>query len=230
VSVPGRTIAIGDIHGCSEALAGLLGAFKPGPADTIVPVGDLIDRGPNSRLVLDEFIALGKRCRVIPLLGDHEEMLLAALGDSAGLEKWLRCGGTETLQSYGQASIALPIRLAGLIPAPHQVFLRSCRHYYETASHLFVHGGLVPELQVEQQPGLALRWRVTDAQTAKPHCSGKVTVVGHTPQRSGEVLNLGFLVCIDTNCARGGWLTALETGTGMIWQADQKGRVRTKRL
>jgi serine/threonine protein phosphatase 1 len=230
VSVTGRTIAIGDIHGCSDALAALLGAVQPGPADTVVPLGDLIDRGPNSRRVLDELIALAKRCRLIPLLGDHEEMLLNAFGDTVGLEKWLRCGGTETLHSYGRASDALPIWLADSIPQPHQAFMHGCRPYYETATHLFVHGGFVPELPMEQQPGLALRWRVTDAGTAKPHCSGKVALVGHTPQRSGKVLNLGFLVCIDTNCARGGWLTALETGTGTIWQADQKGRVRTRKL
>jgi serine/threonine protein phosphatase 1 len=79
---------------------------------------------------------------------------------------------------------------------------------------------------MDQQPGLALRWRVTDAATAAAHCSGKVTIVGHTPQHSGEVLDLGFLLCIDTNCARGGWLTALDTTTGRIWQADRTGRLR----
>jgi serine/threonine protein phosphatase 1 len=77
-----------------------------------------------------------------------------------------------------------------------------------------------------KQPGLALRWRVTDARTASRHCSGKVAVVGHTPQRTGEVLDLGFLVCIDTNCARGGWLTALDTTTGRVWQADRAGTLR----
>jgi serine/threonine protein phosphatase 1 len=77
------------------------------------------------------------------------------------------------------------------------------------------------------QPGQALRWRVTEASTALPHQSGKVAVVGHTPQHSGEVLDLGFLVCIDTNCARGGWLTALDTTSGRVWQADRLGRLRT---
>ncbi|HJT79180.1 MAG TPA: hypothetical protein VJ739_18430 [Gemmataceae bacterium] len=67
---------------------------------------------------------------------------------------------------------------------------------------------------------------MTDAQTARPHCSGKVAVVGHTPQRGGEILDLGFLACIDTNCHRGGWLTALEVHTGQVWQADGRGRVR----
>jgi serine/threonine protein phosphatase 1 len=106
--------------------------------------------------------------------------------------------------------------------------LAGCRGYYETPTHLFLHAGYVPELALAEQPGLALQWRVTDAATAVPHRSGKVAVVGHTPQQSGEVLDLGFLVCIDTNCARGGWLTALEVGTGRVWQADRSGRLRAK--
>ena len=67
---------------------------------------------------------------------------------------------------------------------------------------------------------------MTDARAAAPHCSGKVAVVGHTPQWSGEVLDLGFLVDIDTNCVRGGWLTALEVATGHVWQADRGGKLR----
>jgi serine/threonine protein phosphatase 1 len=98
--------------------------------------------------------------------------------------------------------------------------------YYETPTHLFVHAGYVPELSLADQPGLALRWRVTDPATVVSHHSGKVAVVGHTPQKSGEVLNLGFLVCIDTDCVRGGWLTALDVDTGTVWQADRVGRPR----
>jgi serine/threonine protein phosphatase 1 len=53
-----------------------------------------------------------------------------------------------------------------------------------------------------------------------------VAVVGHTPQLAGEVLDLGFLVNIDTYCVRGGWLTALDVGSGRVWQADRRGRLR----
>ena len=116
------------------------------------------------------------------------------------------------------------------IPEPHRAFLSGCRPYYETATHLFVHAGLEPELPMEKQPGLALRWRVTDARTATGHASGKVVVVGHTPQKSGEVLDLGHLVCIDTYCHGGGWLTALDVDSGCYWQANEKGEVREGRL
>jgi serine/threonine protein phosphatase 1 len=114
------------------------------------------------------------------------------------------------------------------LPRSHREFLAGCRDYHETSTHLFVHAGYVADVPLAGQPGLALRWRVTDAATAVPHCSGKVAVVGHTPQPSGEVLDLGFLVCIDTNCVRGGWLTALDVGNGRVWQADRSARLRTR--
>jgi len=225
--MPGRTIAIGDIHGCSIALGALLDAVCPNPEDTVVALGDFIDRGPDSRNVLDRLIDLADHCQLIPLLGNHEEMLLACLSDPAALRSWLTCGGAETVLSYGWAPGGPRRRLAELIPGRHQTFLPACRAFHETETHLFVHAGYVPDLPMESQPGEALRWQVTDARTARPHCSGKTVVVGHTPPRSGEVLDLGFLVCIDTNCNRGGWLTALEVSTGQIWQANNRGQLRS---
>lgn len=222
----GRTIAIGDIHCCSDALAALIEAVAPGPADTVVTLGDYIDRGPHSRGVLDQLIALAGRCRLVPLLGNHDELLLDALRDVGTLRRWLSLGGADTLRSYGWVPGGPRRALADWIPGQHRAFLAGCRPYYETPTHLFVHAGFVPGLAMAEQPGLALRWRVTAAATARPHRSGKVAVVGHTPQPSGEVLDLGYLVCIDTNCARGGWLTALDTATGRVWQADRSGRLR----
>lgn len=223
----GRTIAIGDIHGCRDALAALIDAIEPRADDTLVTLGDYIDRGTDSRGVLDYLIALSGRCRLVPLLGNHEELLLDALRDITTLRRWLLLGGGDTLRSYGWRPGGLHSRLADWIPAPHRKFVADCRPYYETTTHLFVHAGFIPDMPMDRQPGEALRWRVTDAQTAKPHQSSKVAVVGHTPQFSGEVLDLGFLVCIDTNCARGGWLTALDINTGQVWQADRTGRLRT---
>lgn len=224
----GRTIAIGDIHGCADALAALIDALAPGREDTVVTLGDYIDRGPHSRCVLDQVIALADICRLIPLLGNHEELLLDALRDISTLKRWLSLGGgADTLRSYGWRPGGPRRALADWIPRPHREFVARCLSYYETSTHLFVHAGYVPELPLPQQPGLALRWRVTDPATAKPHHSGKIAIVGHTPQQSGDVLDLGFLLCIDTNCARGGWLTGLEIDTGRIWQVDLSGRLRS---
>jgi serine/threonine protein phosphatase 1 len=221
-----RTIAIGDIHGCLRALAAVIDAIGLGPDDTLITLGDHIDRGPDSRGVLDLLIGLTARCHLVSLLGDHEEMLIDALRDITTQRKWVICGGAETLRSYGWAPGGPRRPLADWIPKRHRKFLFDCRPYYETATHLFVHAGFLPELPMDQQPGQALHWRVTDAATVRQHCSGKTAVVGHTPQRTGEILNLGFLVCIDTNCARGGWLTALDTDTGRLWQANRAGKLR----
>jgi serine/threonine protein phosphatase 1 len=226
--VPGRTIAVGDVHGCSAALSALLEAIAPGPEDVLVFLGDYIDRGPDSRGVLDRVLALRGRCTVVPLLGNHEEMLLAALKDRTALRLWLSCGGGETVASYSNR-LRPPTHadsLFGLLPAEHLCFLQGCRPYHQTDTHLFVHAGYVPERPLEEQPGEALRWQAVDRRGAQRHCSGKVAVVGHTPQKSGEVLDLGFLKCIDTHCHGGGWLTALEVHTGQVWQADAQGRLR----
>jgi serine/threonine protein phosphatase 1 len=222
----GRTVAIGDIHGCLAALVTLIDAIDLGPEDTLVALGDYIDRGPHSRGVLDLMIVLARRCQLVPLLGNHEEVLLDALRDVSALRRWLNLGGVDTLRSFGWISGSDRRALADWIPQQHREFLATCLPYYETRSHLFVHAGFVPELPLHEQPGQALRWRVTNASTATPHHSGKRAVVGHTPQLTGEVLDLGFLVCIDTACVRGGWLTALDTDTGRIWQADSAGKLR----
>jgi serine/threonine protein phosphatase 1 len=201
-----RVIAIGDIHGCSVALAALLEALRPEPTDVVVTLGDYINRGPDSSGVLDQLVALSERCVLAPLLGNHEEMLLSALRLS------LEAGGVE------DEGDSLPI---------HQLaFLRRCRDFYETESHFFVHANYVPDLPLERQPRGALRWEFLHADLAKPHCSGKTAIVGHTSQKDGEILDLGFVKCIDTFCCGGGWLTALEPRTGQVWQVNERGQLR----
>lgn len=226
--MPGRTIAIGDVHGCFDALKALVEAVAPGADDTLIPLGDYIDRGPDSCGVLGLLITLARQCRLIPLLGNHEELLLQALDDRDALKRWLTFGGAATLQSYGWVRGAPRRSIRDWIPPHHRDFLESCKPYHETDSHLFLHAGFVPELPMDQQPAEALRWRVTSAGTTRGHNSGKVAVVGHTPQWTGEVLDLGSVVCIDTNCVRGGWLTALDVTTGEVWQADRDGRLRQR--
>lgn len=221
----GRLIAIGDIHGCSKALIALVEIIEPIPEDTIIILGDFIDRGPDSCGVINGLIALAQCCQLIPLFGDHEEMMVNAQHDNTALRKWLICGGTETLQSYG-AGLCVQTAKMDMIPEHHRAFIRNCRLYYETRTHIFVHGNFLPDLPMDQQQANVLLWRVSHAESSVPHYSGKVAIVGHTAQRSGEVLDLRHLVCIDTNCVRGGWLTAFEVGTGTVWQADSKGRLR----
>jgi serine/threonine protein phosphatase 1 len=214
-----RTIAIGDIHGCSAALEALVDAIRPRPEDMIVTLGDYINRGPDTRGVLDRLIALGRRCRLVPLLGNHEQMLLEA---RSGLHPttWLGMGGLATLASYG------PGRDLSLIPEEHFEFLGGCLDFHETDTHIFVHAGYDPDLPMGEQPADLLRWESLRDGIPGPHRSGKAVIVGHTSQKGGEVLDLGHVKCIDTFCYGGGWLTALDVHTGEVWQADRGGNMR----
>jgi serine/threonine protein phosphatase 1 len=216
----GRVIAIGDIHGCALALRALIEAICPRPDDILIPLGDAIDRGPQSREVIDELLALRERCRLVPLLGNHEEMMLNYLDGRLQPDDWLEFGGADTLASYGSTTTG------EIIDSKHVAFVRTWGDYFETDSHFFVHGGYQPNQPLTNQHWQSLRWHSLKTSVPGPHVSGKVAIVGHTSLKDGEILDLGHLICIDTYCWNGGWLTALEPATGMIWQADREGRMR----
>ena len=158
---------------------------------------------------------------MVPLLGNHEEMLLNALESKSEFRYWFKLGGKQTLESYSFVQVG-----PGSDPG------RACRvhpalpEYFETQTHIFVHANYEPALPMHQIDGGKLRWEHLDVIRLRPHCSGKTVVVGHTPQMVGTVLDLGFLVGIDTDCCRAGWLTAFDVSTGGIVQADQSGKIR----
>jgi serine/threonine protein phosphatase 1 len=220
-----RTLAIGDIHGCSQALRALLDAVKPTPEDEIVTLGDYVDRGPDSYGVIEQLLGLHRTGRLVALLGNHEEMMLAARGGWEAARGWLACGGAESLASYSPLGDAGKL---GDVPDEHWHFLEMvCVAWHETRTHIFVHANAHPEVPLDEQPDYMLRWETISREMSAPHCSGKVLVCGHTQQRSGLPLNLGHAVCIDTWAYGKGWLTCLDVTTGRIWQANQAGRVRT---
>ena len=88
-----RTIAIGDIHGCSQALRALLETICPTESDTLVTLGDHVDRGPDSRGVVCQLLELQKFCRLVPLMGNHEIMMLSVLNGELDSFIWQRYGG-----------------------------------------------------------------------------------------------------------------------------------------
>lgn len=216
----GRLIAIGDVHGCSTALRSLLDLIQPADGDVVVALGDYVDRGPDSKGVVDAFLGLEGRCRLVALRGNHESLMLAALADPAGaeIEAWRSFGGEETLESYEGSLDA--------VPCAHRTFLKDLRLFYETDSFLFMHASYLPDLPMLQQPEYQLLWTGLRDYAPGPHVSGKTAVVGHTSQKNGEILDLGHLVCIDTFCHGGGWLTAYNPETGDVWQARQTGETR----
>ena len=218
-----RTVAISDIHGCLAALEALLTAIGPQPADTLVLLGDYVDRGPHSRGVIERLLALRQQCHLAPLLGNHDDMMVNVYDGRTELYvDWLMFGGNATLESYDTLR-------PEQIPATHIAFLRSCPLYYETDRHFFVHGNYRAELPLADQPRETLLWESLKARQPGPHCSGKMAVVGHTSQKTGEILDLGYAKCIDTCCYGEGWLTALDVESGQVWQADKRGERRGER-
>ncbi len=232
--MPSRTIAIGDIHGCSQAVSTLLAAIEPTRDDVIVTLGDYVNRGPDSHGVLDQLIALERQCTVIPLLGNHDQMLLQLLWDArAGhfhvLSNWLRMGGDATLASYGASPGKITAVDLARIPAEHVEFLERCHAYHETKTHIFIHANYDPALPMNDQPFDVLRWESLRDRIPGPHVSGKTVIAGHSSQKTGEILDVGHLLCIDTYCFGGGWLTALDVVTKEVWQTNRQGSLRPSR-
>jgi Calcineurin-like phosphoesterase len=218
--MPARVIAIGDVHGCATALDTLLEAIRPQVDDVLIPLGDCIDRGPDSRGVIERLLALGAQCRLIPLLGNHEEMMLNYLDGRPQPDDWLECGGAATVASYGTRDGRPDV------PDEHVALLRTWPDYYETDTHFFVHACYDPHYPLPDQRWNVLRWHALRDGLPDPHDNGKQAIVGHTSQKNGEVLDVGYLLCIDTYCWGGGWLTALDTTNGRMWQANQRGQLR----
>jgi serine/threonine protein phosphatase 1 len=214
--------AIGDIHGCHTALSTLLREVNPGSNDLVIFLGDYVDRGPDSRSVLEVLTGLAKAGSPVFLRGNHEAMMLEARTDPYfRTDLWRDCGGMETLRSYGLQQRG---DWASLIPRAHWSFLEATVRGFETPTHIFVHACLRTDLDLEQQPDRWLYWELFDE--LKPHKSGKKVICGHTSQRSGHINDLGFAACIDTGVNIGGWLTCLDVDSGRYWQANEKGNVR----
>jgi serine/threonine protein phosphatase 1 len=226
-----RLLAIGDIHGCANALKDLLGQIKPNSTDLVVFLGDYIDRGPNSREVIDLLIKLSDSTQAHFIKGNHEEAMIASRDNtitewqteaSMGYNQlpiyyhWQSWGGDATLKSYG-----LPVEAASLrnIPQNHWDFLESCVDYVEIEDYIFTHAPINPGKALIQQDDNELRWNHNVPEHA--HISGKHIIFGHCTQKSGEILQLGHATGIDTYVYGDGKLTCIDVRTGRIWQAAE---------
>jgi serine/threonine protein phosphatase 1 len=222
-----RHLAIGDIHGCISALTTLVDFVALRDDDIIVTLGDYIDRGPDSRAVLDFLIALGKSHHHVPLRGNHEIMMLDARHKKSWLHAWMSYGGEATLRSYAPDHDS-----AGSfadIPESHFDFLENkLVPYYECDTHFFVHANADAHIALKDQTEPTLYWR--KYKDPAPHCSGKIMVCGHTPQLSGLPQSNPHSICIDTWVYGDGWLTCLDVESGTIWQANEAGDTRSFKI
>jgi serine/threonine protein phosphatase 1 len=219
----GRHLAIGDIHGCFNALTTLVDHVGLRPDDTIVTLGDYVDRGPNSAAVLDFIIELSRTHNLVPLRGNHEIMMLDSRQKQSWFHAWLNYGGDATLISYTGGSFDAAAFES--IPDTHIDFLENkLLPYYECESHFFVHAYADEKRALADQKDATMYWR----RYGDPglHCSGKIMVCGHTIQKTGLPASNDASICIDTWAYGEGWLSCLDVESGDVWQANEEGDAR----
>ena len=201
----GKIFAIGDIHGSIDRLQDLMQKIPIDFAnDTLLFIGDYIDRGPGSVEVVEYLMDLKKRVpEIILLKGNHEDMLEKYL-DGTDRFTYLLNGGQNTLDSYlskTHRSDSFPI------PAEHIDFFKSLRLYYETEAYIFVHAGLRPKIPLASQKTEDLLW-IRDKFIYSKYNFGKPVVFGHTPLEKPlvEPNKIG----IDTGAVYGNALTCVQ--------------------
>lgn len=168
-----RLIAICDIHGEIDKLNELLKQLAPQKDDTIVFLGDYINRGLNSKEVIERLITLSQETNCIFLKGNHEDLLLKILQTRAEEDvlNWLMAGGGATLDSYGGIENIFKL---------HSDFFYNLKLYYLTEKYLFVHAGINPTRTLEEQDEDDLLW-IRDNFIYKKHKLKQKIVFGHTP-------------------------------------------------
>ncbi len=224
-----RVYAIGDIHGrrdCLDTLIGLIDADDAarGRADTtLVFLGDLIDRGADSRGVVERAMHMATSPKTVLLMGNHEEILIRAWeGDAKAANLFHRVGGRETLLSYGVSEAAydacdfdeLSTLIADTVPVEHVAFLRTFVDQWQCGDYLFVHAGIRPGVPLDEQRASDLRW-IRREFLDDPRDHGVMVVHGHSiteavdeqPNRIG----------IDTGAFASGMLTALGVEGTQTW-------------
>ncbi len=207
---PGRIFAVGDVHGCADRLNRLLERLPIDPKrDTMVFLGDMIDRGPASREVIETLCRLRREgVSVVGLLGNHEYLLLEyqRTGEEAILPYLWANGIEATLESYGAASQRGLADLS-FMPQEHRDFLHSLLPYWETDEFIFVHAGIIPGLPLPAHDLPTLCEKRGEFLTTEVPLSKRV-VFGHTP--FATPLLTPTRIGIDTGAVYGNLLTAVE--------------------
>jgi serine/threonine protein phosphatase 1 len=230
-----RAYGVGDIHGRLDLLEELLDkihqdiARRPARKVLLIFVGDLIDRGPSSAQVVERLRTYEHPgVRTMFLLGNHEEVLLRILAGEADLiTKWRWFGGTQCLESYGVDTARFAelsdeealeaVRKA--IPKEHKDFIESFDDSCRFGDYLFVHAGIRPGVDLDQQRQSDLRW-IREPFLFDETDHGFVVVHGHTIRP--EVEMRPNRIGIDTGAYRSGVLTALAIEGNDSWLLDTR--------
>jgi serine/threonine protein phosphatase 1 len=218
--------AIGDIHGCLEPLRELLAQLRVGPEDELVFLGDYIDRGPDSKGVLD-YLAAERKTNWHLLRGNHEQMLIDWLGTTNPLaaSNWLLNGGHQTLQSYVPKERLDEVRgedihalLKDSISPAHVELLKALPLTYETPDYFFCHAGVNLDRPLDAQEADYLLW-IRRKFLDDPRPTPKLVVHGHTPVEKVDLSR--DRINLDTGCVYGGFLTAISLPDKKIYQTKQ---------
>ena len=221
---PGRRVyAIGDIHGCAEQLANLHAAIaedlaaRPVASALLLHVGDYVDRGVDSRGVIER-LAGGSPIpgtEMVNLMGNHENTMIDALsGERAAATDWLFAGGRPSLKSYGVDPDSPRETWRSQIPEAHMAFLKGLKLMHREGGYAFVHGGVRPGVPLEDQArDDVLRMRQPFLYSEMDF--GAVVVHGHSPVKAPVIRH--NRIAIDTGAVFGGDLTCL------VLEEDQLG-------
>ena len=193
-----RLFAIGDIHGCFDSLKELVeNKIQLQKDDKLILLGDYIDRSNKSKEVIDFIMELQEKgFDVVPLMGNHEAMLLDAHKDEKNISKWIQNGGDKTLKSFEISSLKD-------IESKYIKFFKDLRYYYSFENFLFVHAGFNDNVLNPFTDYYSMLWKCKETYT-NPLLSDKTIVHGHNPisvaKCEERVLSKHRVINIDTGC------------------------------
>lgn len=214
--VPAALWAVGDLHGRADLMARMEQRIRAEtPSATVVYLGDLIDRGPDSRAVIERMLAPAEGLTRLALLGNHEDMALRFLDHPEAADRWLDHGGTEALVSWGvtpapgEGAAALCRRFEAALPAAQRDFLATLPLGLTIGRHVLTHAGAAAELPLSAQGKSELVWQRHGeiADLLPPADLGaRIVVHGHVPGRA--IRAAGWRINLDTNAWKSGRLSA----------------------
>ncbi len=216
--------AIGDLHGCPDELDVLLAYIGATADDTLVFLGDYVDRGPAARQLVDRVLRVrDEGPSTVFLRGNHEDMLLSylQLGGHYG-EVFIANGGDATLASYDIGAGVVGQEAAARFPPEHLRFFRDLRLSHVVGRWLFVHAGVRPWVALERQSEEDLLW-IREDFFGHAHGLPYTVVFGHTPRREA-LLELPDRVGLDTGLVYGNKLSCLDIGGRRLLQVARGAR------
>lgn len=185
-----KLIAISDIHGEYEKLCNLVEKISPSSDDTIIFMGDYIDRGAKSKEVVDKVISMKDVCSCVYLIGSHEYALLHSGEDEYYKYLFWNYGGDATAKSYGSYENIFKI---------HGDFFGSLKSYYLTDKYLFIHAGFRTEIPLERQNLVDMVYIRSEFYNKK-HTLPQKVIFGHTEFDAPKIWD--DKICIDTGCGK----------------------------